>query len=398
MSHIRLASSILTIGMITLLAVPATAQDEAAGPEARQWKLSSYRVATQLVGVPFGVSATLLLDTGSASGSGGCNAFSGTYQLDGTSLAFGDVLATTLRLCPENVQTVEDAYLSALPAVAGWTVVDDWLRLVDAAGATVLTFEVSSVALTDSELRGLAANLAALRSDIDALRRDMTGLDVDQLRERVDTLEASSQQLWKQVSALETGASEASKPPTDTFSAAETILLEAIPPRISSRCQPLRAELPKGARAAVACVPNSAAVASVAYYLLEGSDAAAAFEGTMQTFDVLEATSESETCATGQKSRRVYIGAGWQSEGCYRTAGKAELRFVDDATDCRQVEVDGKRLRSPALYIALQGTDGDVARVHEWATRGLSEDSLQITSISQPIPRPDERVSSSCPT
>ena len=76
----------------------------------------------------------MLLEGGLASGSGGCNTFSGTYALDGTTLMFGEEISTTLMLCEESVQAVEDAYLSALPEVVGWTMSDGVLQLSDESG------------------------------------------------------------------------------------------------------------------------------------------------------------------------------------------------------------------------------------------------------------------------
>lgn len=394
----RLVTAFLTVALVLSMPTAATAQDVTIDPEGSVWKLTSYATDDGVVAVPFGISATLRLEAGLASGSGGCNTFNGSYQLDGASLTFSDEIATTLRLCAEEVQAVEDAFLAALTQVAGWAIAEDVLELSDQFGDAILTLEVPGISLTASELLGLVAIVEGLQSEIDTLRRDMTQLNVDRLRERIRVLERDAGELKDQVAALEEGATATIIPLPNSFSAAETILLEAIPPRINSRCQPLRSELPKGAKAGLTCIPNSAAVASVAYYLLEGADAAAAFQDTMATFNVPDVTSESATCATGDKSQRIFIGRGWQSEGCYRTAERAELRFVDNATDCTQLTVDGKRLRSPALYIALQGTDGDVARVHGWATRSVDSGSTQITSITQPIERPGERLSPSCPT
>ena len=378
------------------MSAPGAAQEAATSPEGIDWKLTSYAANGVDTPVPFGITATLLLEGGLASGSGGCNTFSGTYALDGTTLMFGEEISTTLMLCEEQVQVVEDAYLTALPQVAGWAVTDGVLRLSDGVGATILSFEVPGVGLTSSELAGLAASLGALRSDIALLRTEVLRLNVDRLRERVKVLEAGAEELQGQIEALE----ESSRAATggNGFTQAEGILLEGIPSRIASRCVPLRAALPKGAYAAVRCTPDSAAVASVDYHLMEGEDAAVAFQDTMGTFNVPDAVSDTETCAFGVKSQRVWIGNGWQSEGCYRTANRAELRFVDNATACKQLKVGQKRLQSPAVYIALQGSSGDVKGAHAWATRNLTDASTQITSITQPIERPGERVSPSCPT
>ena len=393
----RAALAAIAIAATLALATSAASvgQDGATSPEGIDWKLTRYVSNGVDTAVPFGITATLRMDGGLATGSGGCNTFSGTYAIDGTTLMFGDEISTTLMLCDGQAQAVEDAYLAALPEVATWTMNGGVLQLADGQGTVILTFEVPGIGLTSSELAGLASSLEALRSDIALVRTEMLRLNVDRLRERVKALEAGAQELQGQVDALQESAGAASG---NGFSQAEGILLEGIPTRIASRCVPLRAALPKGTYAAVRCTPDSAVVASVDYHLMEGEDAAAAFGATMQTFNVPEAASETETCEFGVKSQRVWIGNGWQSEGCYRAAERAELRFVDNATACRQLKVGQKRLQSPAIYIALQGATGDVKAAHAWATRNLADGSAQVTSITQPIERPGERVSPSCPS
>jgi heat shock protein HslJ len=394
--------AVISAALLAWPASVATAQDPASGPEGLDWQLTSYVAGGLTTAVPFGIDATLALDGGLAAGSGGCNTFSGAYALDGSTLMFDDQVSTTLELCPADVQAIEDAYLAALPLVMSWTISDGVLELRDAAGAAILTFEVPSAGLTRSELAALAATLAALRTDIATLRTEiatlrseMTRLNVDRLRERVKVLEAGAEELAGQVADL--SESNAADNGGNGFSQAESILLEGIPPRIASRCVPLRASLPKGTWAAVRCTPDTAIVTTLDYHLMEGEDAAIAFRDTMTTFNVPEAASETGTCEFGVKSQRVWIGNGWQSEGCWRANERAELRFVDNATECRQLKVGQKRIESPALYIALQGSSGDVEGVHAWATRNVTDASSQITSISQPIERPRERVSPSCP-
>lgn len=58
---------------------------------------------------------------GTVSGSAGCNTFNGTYELDGTALAFGP-LATTKMACADPTMFVESAFLAALAGVTGWSV------------------------------------------------------------------------------------------------------------------------------------------------------------------------------------------------------------------------------------------------------------------------------------
>jgi hypothetical protein len=131
---------------------------------------------------------------------------------------------------------------------------------------------------------------------------------------------------------------------------------------------------------------------------MEGNDAASAFADTMATYSVPDAGATSGSCEDGVKSQRYAVGSGWQAEGCFKSGGKAEVHFVDNATVCKQLKVGDSRLRNPSFYMALQGTGSDIARVYAWATKGRSGDSPQLTSLTQPIRRPNERLSPSCPT
>jgi hypothetical protein len=117
----------------------------------------------------------------------------------------------------------------------------------------------------------------------------------------------------------------------------------------------------------------------------------------MTQFNVPDVVAADQTCAEGVKSQRRSFGAGWRAEGCYRTNGQAEVRFIDNAAACKKLKVNGKTMPNPAVYIALQGTDNDVAAVYRWATKDLAEGSDQLTSITQPIPS-NLGVSPSCPS
>jgi heat shock protein HslJ len=74
-----------------------------------------------------------------ASGSGGCNRFSGTYQLKGDRLSLGSMNAT-LMACPEGMET-EHAFLNGLGRVSRWMIAGQRLELLDAAGKVIARFE-----------------------------------------------------------------------------------------------------------------------------------------------------------------------------------------------------------------------------------------------------------------
>ena len=64
----------------------ALAQEEPTTPEGTTWHLTAYAADEVAEIVPWVVDATLLLEGGTTSGSGGCNSFSGSYTIDGEAL------------------------------------------------------------------------------------------------------------------------------------------------------------------------------------------------------------------------------------------------------------------------------------------------------------------------
>ena len=71
---------------------------------------------------------------GTVSGSGGCNTYNGPYTVDGTRLSVG-ALASTRKLCADDVNAQETAYFAALAAATTFTVRGDALELRDDSGA-----------------------------------------------------------------------------------------------------------------------------------------------------------------------------------------------------------------------------------------------------------------------
>ena len=84
---------------------------------------------------------TLLLEDGNASGFGGCNTFTGGYELDGDSISIGP-LAGTLMACELQKMAVEGVYLPALEAADAWSIDGDELVL-SSGGEETLRFSSS---------------------------------------------------------------------------------------------------------------------------------------------------------------------------------------------------------------------------------------------------------------
>lgn len=85
--------------------------------------------------LPGGVRATLRLDrsAGRASGTNGCNPFTGHYRLEGASLTFGD-MAVGARACAGAEADVERAYFGILGRVGGYRLAGDALELLSEEG------------------------------------------------------------------------------------------------------------------------------------------------------------------------------------------------------------------------------------------------------------------------
>jgi heat shock protein HslJ len=114
-----------------------TSGQDAGDIEGIEWRIRDVLMDAALAAIPEPVVATLLLDAGVASGSTGCNRYSGPYTLDGDALTIG-ALAVTEMACEEPAMQVESAVLVALGTVLAWRMEDEALQLLDATGSPVL--------------------------------------------------------------------------------------------------------------------------------------------------------------------------------------------------------------------------------------------------------------------
>jgi heat shock protein HslJ len=89
------------------------------------------------------VAPTLTFEDGQASGSSGCNQFSGSYTVDGSSLELGEIAMTSMG-CPPPADEVEQTSMEALQGTAGWRLEGEELVLVDADDAELLRYRPAS--------------------------------------------------------------------------------------------------------------------------------------------------------------------------------------------------------------------------------------------------------------
>lgn len=89
------------------------------------WVLDTGSIGTLSADAPDGVNVSVVFADGQASGSSGCNTFTGSYEAgDDGSLTFGP-LASTMMACEEPQMAVETAYLGALDKVTSFVVDGD---------------------------------------------------------------------------------------------------------------------------------------------------------------------------------------------------------------------------------------------------------------------------------
>ncbi len=387
MVRIVLARAGLLLSLLLLLAglTPALAAAQTSTPEGTDWHLATYADGDRVVSVPWQLQATLHMEDGLATGSTGCNGFSGSYALDGNELSFGP-LGVTQMACPGEAMTLENGYLAALPQVVSWAIDtgpspgESGLYLYDADGEIILTFQPPILSLTRHDIDALATQLAQQQAAIERLGERVDNVRVGTLRERIRSLESTV----KKLRARGTAASP-------TFSTAETVLLEGIPGGIRNTCLPRRSDNPAGTVAAVQCQPATSRVRDMAYYLMESDDA---WDTWRQRMRENGAWNKNGECRKGRIGTSVATG-GLEASGCYRNDdGRANLRYATSITACRQLKAGDTRLEKPAVYIAVLGPDGDIAKLTKWAESrpyGGPEDLVQT------IKRPKEAWSDICP-
>ena len=120
-----MAKPLLSAGLLIAVTLAAGCGDDdddgsaLASLDGTSWSLAEGKGVT----VPIEFTMTVAFAGGTASGSSGCNRFTGAYEEVGRSVSFGP-LATTRTACADEVMTAEHAYLAALESVSSWSATD----------------------------------------------------------------------------------------------------------------------------------------------------------------------------------------------------------------------------------------------------------------------------------
>jgi len=138
---IVVAVCFLCLGCLMALPVMADKPVEKADLSGTEWNLESYLNSTGgMVSELKGTDITLEFgEDGRLGGSGGCNNYFASYELDGEKLTVGPA-GSTMMAGPEDVMAQESAFLGLLGSVAGYQIEGDRLTLTDADGREILVF------------------------------------------------------------------------------------------------------------------------------------------------------------------------------------------------------------------------------------------------------------------
>lgn len=106
-----------------------------------EWRLVSLGPSGAESEVITGTTVTLKFgEDGRASGSTGCNSYSGTYQVRGDNLTFGRLISTRRACLDQNANQQEQRFLSALESANRFRISDNRLTILSDRGRNVLNF------------------------------------------------------------------------------------------------------------------------------------------------------------------------------------------------------------------------------------------------------------------
>jgi len=116
----------------------STDQRTLVGPE---WRLVTFGPAGAESGVVAGTTVTLRFgEDGQASGSTGCNSYSGSYQVRGDNISFSRLVSTRRACLDQNANQQEQRFLSALEAANRFRLLTNRLTILSDRGRNVLNF------------------------------------------------------------------------------------------------------------------------------------------------------------------------------------------------------------------------------------------------------------------
>ncbi len=120
------------------------------------WQLTEIAGPDGMMATPITIP-TLAFEDDAVAGNASCNQYFGSYEIDGSSISFGQLASTQMFCDVPGVMEQEAAYLAALAAVDTWSIDDETLTL-SSGDTTLLVFAVISQELAGSSWDLVAYN------------------------------------------------------------------------------------------------------------------------------------------------------------------------------------------------------------------------------------------------
>jgi heat shock protein HslJ len=136
--------------------------------------LQSSSIDELVADAPADARVDVVFSAGEIAGQSACNRYGGPYEVDGSSISFGDLFSTNMA-CEQSLMDIESAYLSALGDVDAYEVSAD--ELVLTGGDVRLAFDAEA-APEPLPLVGTAWSLEAVGSGVDAVSSPIAGTQV----------------------------------------------------------------------------------------------------------------------------------------------------------------------------------------------------------------------------
>lgn len=122
--------------MVIAIAVVACGAGTDDDPTGRTWELTELEGSAPVDGTIIDLTIT---DEG-ASGSSGCNSYTGPADVGAGTMTLGPDFAVTMMACEQPIMDQEQKYLDALTRVTAYQMAADELILEDAQGIALATF------------------------------------------------------------------------------------------------------------------------------------------------------------------------------------------------------------------------------------------------------------------
>ena len=122
-----------------LMALPGCGGDDTS-LEGTRWVMTAYAVDGSTQDALSDTTVDAMFADGTVSGTGGCNQYNGSYELDGDKLSVGP-LAGTMMACEQAIMDQETAYMAALQSASSYEIDGNMLTIKDSPGAAVLEFQ-----------------------------------------------------------------------------------------------------------------------------------------------------------------------------------------------------------------------------------------------------------------